>query len=99
MCPDWDSFFQSTISIFGCNAMILTKDHGVAIAGFVRHLFLREFGHSLARTHVHSFGIYSGLGRKWDSPVLHSSQTCVGLGRRRDFRVTSQQDEISYQAT
>eukprot|EP00977_Amphora_coffeiformis_P005556 scaffold1170_cov174-Amphora_coffeaeformis.AAC.40 len=55
VCEEWENFRNSLFVVFGNVAVTLTEDHGVALAAFVRHLFLREFGH-LALDVNHSFG-------------------------------------------
>lgn len=49
VCADWCKLCQHWIFLFGYHTSVLTVEHGLAIAGFVRHLFSREFGHLMMR--------------------------------------------------
>lgn len=55
VCAEWVIFRDYLFRIFGNVSIMLTQDHGMVLAAFVRHLFLREFGH-LAPDANHSFG-------------------------------------------
>lgn len=45
VCDEWTPYHNALGRMLGFHTMLLTKEHGLAIAGFMRRLFLREFGH------------------------------------------------------